>query len=93
MPAQGTTPERLTISQIALSQDGALAWSVGEDNALVCSDLTVCQVRTSTNFPSDSPSVEMARCRGIRGMPQGASSAHVGLCMQARLSEKFYDVF
>jgi hypothetical protein len=35
---------------IRLSQAGPLvAWSIGLDNMLVCTDMTTCQTRTSTN--------------------------------------------
>lgn len=40
------------IGAVQLSQAGPLAvWSVGFDNALVCTDVTTCRMRTSTYLP------------------------------------------
>ncbi len=38
------------MSAIALSQDGTLAWSVGKDQAIVCTDLTTCNAFTSARL-------------------------------------------
>jgi hypothetical protein len=40
------------VTALQLSQAGPFeAWSVGPDKALVCTDLTTCQMRASTNPP------------------------------------------
>ncbi len=54
------------VNALQLSQAGALsAWSVGDDGALVCTDLTTCDTVTSTYAPSDSPIVS----RSVWGSP------------------------
>ncbi len=43
---------------VQLSQAGALvAWSVGDDCALVCTDVTTCQILTSMDVPPRTPSI------------------------------------
>jgi hypothetical protein len=52
------------VNALQLSQAGALsAWSVGDDRALVCTDITTCQTVTSTPCsPTFSRSVWCSIC-------------------------------
>ncbi len=48
---QGGVKKERTVRGIQFTHTGTLAWSVGHDGALVCTDLTTCQPVSSTSPP------------------------------------------
>jgi hypothetical protein len=66
--------DRRCVNAVQLSQATSLsAWSIGDDGALVCTDVTTCQVRTSTN-PTCIPPPGL---QDVVGYLFGISNEHV----------------
>jgi hypothetical protein len=56
------------VNAVQLSQVGALvAWSIGADGSLACTDITTCQIRTRMKIPSDLQSI-MCHLPGVFGV-------------------------